>query len=79
MSCKDLTQALTQFVVKLQTEYRYSINEHITFNKDVINSLRISDLMQIVDELSKALENEPILTAQQVVTLMSLFPDWKNL
>lgn len=79
MSCKDLTQALTQFVVKLQTEYRYSINEHITFNKDVINLLRISDLMQVVDELSKALENEPILTAQQVVTLMSLFPDWKNL
>ena len=79
MSCKDLTQALTQFVVKLQTEYRYSINEHITFNKDVINLLRISDLMEVVDELSKALENEPILTAQQVVTLMSLFPDWKNL
>ena len=79
MSCKDLTQALTQFVVKLQTEYRYRINEHITFNKDVINSLRISDLMHTVDELSKALENEPILTAQQVVTLMSLFPDWKNL
>ena len=79
MSCKDLTQTLTQFVVKLQTEYRYSINEHIRFNKDVVNSLRISDLMQVVDELSKALENEPILTAQQVVTLMSLFPDWKNL
>lgn len=79
MSCKDFAQILEQFIIQLNTKYRYGVNEHITFNKDIINSLRIADLTQVLAELLKKLENEPTLTPQQIIKLMDLFPEWNSL
>lgn len=79
MTHNHLKQSLEQFILRLQTDYRYGLNEHITFNTDVINSLRFTDLTHDIEQLLQALENEPFLTTQELTELLKLFPDWKNL
>ena len=79
MTHNHLKQSLEQFILRLQTDYRYGLNEHITFNTDVINSLRFTDLTHDIEQLLQALESKPFLTTQELTELLKLFPDWKNL
>ena len=51
MTHNHLKQSLEQFILRLQTDYRYGLNEHITFNTDVINSLRFTDLTHDIEQL----------------------------
>ena len=79
MTNNHLKQSLEQFILRLQTDYRYGLNEHITFNTDVINSLRFTDLTHDIEQLLQALQSKPFLTTQELTELLKLFPDWKNL
>ena len=79
MTHNCLKKSLEQFILRLQTEYRYGINEHITFNTDVINALRFADLTHDIERLLQTLQNEPFLTTQELTELLKLFPEWKNL
>ena len=79
MTHSCLKQSLERLILRLQTEYRYGLNEHITFNTDVINSLRFADLTHDIEQLLQTLESEPFLTPQELIELLKLFPEWTNL